>query len=86
MALEDEIKVLIIDSLALEDITPSDIESHMPLFGDGLGLDSVDALELGMALQTKYGVTVKADEEETREYFASVTNLAKFVSENRTDA
>lgn len=77
--IEEEIKQLIIDALALEDITPSEIEAEAPLFGEGLGLDSIDALELGLALQKRYGVSLSSDSEETRKHFASVKNLAEFV-------
>ncbi len=61
-------------------MTPDDIESEAPLFGDGLGLDSIDALELGVAIRRKYGVNLDIDSEEIRQHFESVTNLAKFVS------
>jgi acyl carrier protein len=77
--LHNELKSLIIDALALEDITPDDIDVEAPLFGDGLGLDSIDALELGIALQKTYGVKVDASAKETRDHFASVQNLALFV-------
>lgn len=79
-SLELEIKQLIISSLSLEDVSPDDIEATAPLFGDGLGLDSIDALELGLALQKRYGVTLSADSQETRQHFASVDALARFVS------
>jgi len=81
--LELELKELIIDVLDLEDITVDDINSEEPLFVDGLGLDSIDALELGVALQKKYGVKIEAEGEQTRELFASVKNLAKFITENK---
>lgn len=81
--LEAELKDLIIDVLVLEDVTPEEIESAAPLFGEGLGLDSIDALEIAMALEQKYGVTMSEDDEAAREYFASIQNLAKFVTENR---
>ena len=57
--MENEIKLLIIESLFLEDIKPEDIKNDEALFGDGLGLDSIDALELGIALQRKYGIMIK---------------------------
>ncbi|HSX63631.1 MAG TPA: phosphopantetheine-binding protein [Pseudoxanthomonas sp.] len=79
-ALEHEIKELIITSLSLEDITPDDIETAAPLFVEGLGLDSIDALELGLALQKRYGVSLSADSQETRRHFASVQALAEFVA------
>ncbi len=83
LQLEQEIKELIISSLALEDITPQDIDSAAPLFVDGLGLDSIDALELGLALQKKYGVSMSADSEQTRQHFSSVNALVAFVSGHR---
>ena len=83
-SLEQELKDLIIEVLDLEDITIDDINSEEPLFVDGLGLDSIDALELGVALQKRYGVKIEAEGEQTRELFASVKNLATFVSENKS--
>ena len=82
-ALEAEIKDLIITSMSLEDIGPDDIDPAAPLFNEGLGLDSIDALELGLALQKRYGVTLSADSEDTRRHFASVQSLVAFVTENR---
>lgn len=83
MQLEQEIKELIISSLALEDIGPDDIDTAAPLFVEGLGLDSIDALELGLALQKRYGVSMSADSEETRRQFRSVQSLAAFVAATR---
>lgn len=77
--LELEIKKLIIESLHLEDITPEDIDSHGDLFGDGLGLDSIDALELGIALTKIYGISLEEGDSRTREYFRSVATLAELV-------
>ena len=77
---EHAIKKLIIEVLNLEDITPDDIDSAAPLFGDGLGLDSIDALELGVAIRRQYDVNLDVDSEDVREYFASVANLAQFVT------
>lgn len=79
-ALVLEIKQLIIASLALEDIAADDIDALAPLFGEGLGLDSIDALELGLALQKRYGVVLSPDSQETRQHFASVDALARFVA------
>jgi len=79
LPLEQELKTLIIDSLGLEDITVDDIDAAAPLFGDGLGLDSVDALELGLALQKRYGITIDPETRNMREHFASIANLAAFV-------
>lgn len=75
------IKELIIESLNLEDMSPDEIDSDAPLFGDGLGLDSIDALELGVAIRRKYDVDLDIDSKEIRDYFESVTSLAKFVDE-----
>lgn len=82
--LEQEIKELIISALTLEDIFPGDIDAAAPLFVDGLGLDSIDALELGLALQKRYGVSLSADSQETRSHFKSVQALAVFVAASRT--
>ncbi|EJI1384077.1 MULTISPECIES: phosphopantetheine-binding protein [Vibrio] len=78
--LHNDIKQLIIDALNLEDLTVDDIETDAPLFGDGLGLDSIDALELGLAIKKQYNIVIDADDSNTREHFASVSNLAKYVS------
>lgn len=82
--LELEIKQLIIDTLMLEDIKPADINSAEPLFVEGLGLDSIDALELGVALQKKYGVKISANASENKHYFSSINALVKMVSEGST--
>ena len=81
--LEQEVKELIIDVLQLEDISPKDIDTDAPLFVDGLGLDSIDALELGVALQKKYGISLSADSEDTRRHFASVNALAALIETHR---
>lgn len=75
-----EIKLLIIDALGLEDISAQDIGNEQTLFGDGLGLDSVDALELGLAIQKKYGIKIDADAKDTRNHFSNVASLAAFVT------
>lgn len=80
--LEAEIKKLIVESLSLEDIEPSEIETDAPLFVEGLGLDSIDGLELAMALEEHYGVTVGDDPEQNRTIFSSVRSLAEFVRAN----
>jgi acyl carrier protein len=83
-ALEAEVKQLIIEALVLEDVTAAEIELDAPLFVEGLGLDSIDALELAMALEERYGVKIGDDPEQNRKIFASVRALAAFVSENRS--
>jgi acyl carrier protein len=85
-ALEHEIRELIISALSLEDVRPEDIATDAPLFVEGLGLDSIDALELGVALQKRYGVAMSADAAETRRHFSSVGALARFVAAARSDA
>jgi len=82
-ALEAELKGLIVESLALEDIEPAEIESGAPLFVERLGLDSIDALELAMALEERFGVKIGEDPEVNQRIFASVASLASFVEENR---
>ena len=75
-----DIKRLIIEALDLEDMTPDDIADDAPLFGDqGLGLDSIDALELGVALRKKYQLQLEASDAGNREHFYSVSALAAFV-------
>ncbi len=77
--LEAELKLLIIDIFELEDISPANIASEEPLFGAGLGLDSIDALELGVALKKKYNIHIDTHSTNLVEHFASVKNLAHFV-------
>jgi acyl carrier protein len=84
-SLEDEIKQMIIDVLQLEDLTPADIDSEAPLFVEGLGLDSIDALELGVAIYKRYGITLSSDSEETRRHFASVRTLGALIDRNRKE-
>jgi acyl carrier protein len=83
-SLELELKQLIIEALALEDVAPENIESNAALFVEGLGLDSIDALELAMALEERYGVRIGDDPELNRQIFASVRNLAAYVGEHWT--
>lgn len=77
--LENRIKQLIIDSLELEDITADDIADEEPLFNDGLGLDSIDALELGMALKKEFNLQLSRDKEENKKHFYSVKTIADLV-------
>ncbi len=81
--LEAEIKDLIIKTLCLEDISPEDIVSDAPLFGDGLGLDSIDSLELGLAVKKHFKVPLDSNSEETRSHFASVNTLKVFIESHR---
>jgi acyl carrier protein len=82
--LHHELKQMIIDTLELEDIEPADIVDEEPLFVEGLGLDSIDALEIGLMLQVNYGINLKADSEETRQHFTSVNALAALVETQRS--
>lgn len=77
--LADELKQMIIDVLALEDIRIDDIETEAALFGDGLGLDSIDALELGLALKKRYNIHLNAESDETKQHFQSVRSLMALV-------
>jgi acyl carrier protein len=74
-----EIKRLIVEVLSLEDIRPEDIEDDAPLFNEGLGLDSIDALELGVALRKRYQIRLEANDAGVREYFRTVTSLCRLV-------
>lgn len=77
-----ELKKLIIRAANLEDVEPVEIEDDMPLFVEGLGLDSIDALELSVALEADYGINI-SDTDTARAAFASINTLADFVSKNR---
>ena len=80
-SIEAELKELIVTSLLLENVLPTDIDSDEPLFGDsGLALDSIDALEIGVEIQKKYGVKIDPEDEHLSEHFRNVRSLAKFVS------
>lgn len=77
--MENELKQLIIDTLDLENMSVDDIDNDAPLFNDGLGLDSIDALELGLAIRKKYGIKIEADKEDVVKIFSSVSMLAKYI-------
>lgn len=78
-ALYLEIKNLIITTLNLDEMSADDIDTDAPLFGDGLGLDSIDALELGLAVKNRYGIVLSSESEEMRQHFFSVATLAAFI-------
>lgn len=82
-ALKQELKERIVNALNLEDISTEDIQDNDPLFGDGLGLDSIDALELIVLLDKEYGIKL-ADPKQGKEIFQSVETMAQFVAANRT--
>lgn len=77
--LEDRLKNLIVESLALEDVEPAEIKTEEALFVEGLGLDSIDALELALAIQEEFGIVTSPDDERNREIFYSVASLANFI-------
>jgi acyl carrier protein len=81
---KQELKALLVNELNLEDISPDDIDEAAPLFRDGLGLDSIDALELSVIIDRQYGIKIKAEDERNAEIFSSLNALAAFISENRT--
>ncbi|MGR8935263.1 MAG: phosphopantetheine-binding protein [Gammaproteobacteria bacterium] len=81
--LTEELKTLLIDGLHLEDIEAGDIDADAPLFGDGLGLDSIDALEIAVLLDRKYGVKISSGDDRNPEIFASLSALSEFVAANR---
>ncbi len=82
-SLHAELKKLIVETLALEDTAPDEIDTDAPLFGEGLGLDSIDALEIAMVLEERYGVTLEDDPEANQRVFESVRSLTAFVAESR---
>ena len=79
-----ELKELLVVNLALEDVTPEEIEDDEILFGDGLGLDSLDAVEIVVLIQRNYGLEI-LDEEQAREIFQSMNTLAQWVHDNLGD-
>ncbi len=81
--IELDVKKLIVESLKLEDITAEEIDSEEPLFGAGLGLDSIDALELGVAIRQRYGIKIETVSDEVKAHFATVRSLAHFIETQR---
>ena len=79
----NELKQQIIETLNLEDITPADIDDNASLFGEGLGLDSIDALELIVLMEKNYGIRLK-DPNEGKEIFKSVAVMADYISKHRS--
>lgn len=82
--MENELKQLIIETLDLEDIGVDDIDSEAALFTEGLGLDSIDALELGLAIRKKYNVKINAEKEDVAKIFASISTLANYIQTARS--
>jgi acyl carrier protein len=83
--MENELKQLIIDTLALEDVSVADIDSNAPLFNEGLGLDSIDALELGLAIRKKFNVKIEAEKEDMVKIFYSIVTLASYIETARIE-
>jgi len=83
-SLHQDVKRLIVEALMLEDVRPEEIVDDEPLFGEGLGLDSIDALELAIAIDKRFGVKIQAEDERNREIFRSVSSLAAHIAANKT--
>ncbi len=81
----NELKTMIIEGLRLEDIVPGDIAADAALFGGGLGLDSIDALEIGVMLNRQYGIKITSGDERNNQIFVSLRSLADFVAANRNN-
>jgi acyl carrier protein len=77
------VKQMIVESLRLEDVTPEEIKDAEPLFGEGLGLDSIDALELAVAIEKRFGLKIRAEDEKNKQIFRSVESLARHIAESR---
>ena len=82
--LKKDIKELIISSLNLGEMSPDEIVDDAPLFQEGLGLDSIDALELALEISKRYGFQLRSDDEENRRIFASLRSLSDYIQKNRT--
>lgn len=80
--LEEEIRQIILSSVEVDGLTAADLPAEAALFGDGVGLDSIDALEIGASLRKKYQVKFKSNSDENREHFRSIATLASFISTN----
>ena len=76
---EAKIKEIIVRSLDLEEVEPEAIDTEAPLFGEGLGLDSIDALELGMAIKKEFGIAFSKDPAENKKVFYSVKTIADYI-------
>ena len=83
-ALESELAQLLVSALNLDGVEPASIDPAAPLFGGALGLDSIDALELALALSKKYGFELRSDDANNRHIFSSLRQLAEYVQQHRT--
>ncbi len=86
MSIEREIAAMIIEVLNLEDIQAEDIAADEHLFGEGLGLDSIDALELSLAIAQRYGVQIMANDADNQQIFSTLRSLSEYIDTNRTTA
>ena len=83
---ERELAELLVESLNLEDVAPGEIDPESPLFGEGLGLDSIDALELALAISRKYGFQLRSDNEDNKRIFSSLRALSEHIEQNKAAA
>ena len=83
-SLRTDVKRMIVEALMLEDVNPEEIVDDAPLFGEGLGLDSIDALELAIAIDKRYGVKIEAEDERNKAIFRSVASLAAHIASNKS--
>lgn len=82
-ALRDEVAEMIVEALVLDDVTPAEIDPGAPLFGDGLGLDSIDALEISFAIAQKYGIKLRSGDEQNTQIFSSLNALTEFIGKSQ---
>jgi acyl carrier protein len=82
-ALEKQVAELIVDTLELDDVVAADIDLNAPLFGEGLSLDSIDALEIAFAIGETFGFKLRSDDEQNEQIFASVKSLARHIAEHQ---
>ena len=80
-----QLKTMLIEGLRLEDIQPDDISPDAPLFGEGLGLDSIDALEIGVMLNRQFGIKITSNDKRNNQIFSSLRSLAEFIADNRSE-
>jgi acyl carrier protein len=81
--LERDVAAMIVNTLNLETVKPEEVDPAAPLFGTGLGLDSIDALELALEISKRYGFQLRSDDADNRRIFASLSNLAAHIEQNR---